>query len=147
MTVSADGTRLYVASELANTVSVFSNGRIVQTVSILPPQIEGTNTAAEIGIDRNGRYLYTSVRGADNIVVFTIGPRTAFLTHKRAVRTGAGPRFFMIDASGKWLLAAGQISNTITIFGIDPTTGMLYPKQKQVNVPAPVFIGAYQIPK
>jgi len=57
------------------------------------------------------------------------------------VRTGAAPRFFMIDASGKWLLAAGQDSNTITIFGIDPATGSLHPKQNPVNVPAPVFIG------
>jgi 6-phosphogluconolactonase len=50
----------------------------------------------------------------------------------------------MIDASGKWLLAAGQDSNTITIFGVDPATGTLDPKQNPVNVPAPVFIGAYQ---
>ena len=50
----------------------------------------------------------------------------------------------MIDASGKWLLAGGQDSNTITIFGIDSATGMLSPKQNPVNVPAPVFIGAYR---
>jgi 6-phosphogluconolactonase len=143
LAASADGTKLYVASELANTVTVFAESRIVQTVSLLPPQVEGTNTAAEIAIHPNGRYLYASLRGADNIVVFAIDPSTGLLTKRGAVRTGAAPRFFMIDASRKWLLAAGQDSNTITIFGIDPATGMLDPKQNPVNVPAPVFIGAY----
>ena len=141
LAVSADGTKLYVASELANTVTVFADGRIMQTVSLLPPQAEGNNSAAEIAIHPNGRNLYASVRGADHIVLFAIDPSTGLLTQRGAVRTGAAPRFFMIDASGKWLLAAGQDSNTITIFGIDPATGSLHPKQNPVNVPAPVFIG------
>ena len=144
--MSADGTKLYVASELVNTVTVFAESRMVQTVSLLPPQVKGSNTAAEIAIHPNGRYVYASLRGADNIVVFAIDPSTGLLTPKGRVRTGASPRFFMIDASGKWLLAAGQDSNTITIFGIDPATGSLHPKQNPVNVPAPVFIGAYQNP-
>lgn len=147
MAASADGTKLYVASELANTVTVFAESRMVQTVSLLPPQVEGSNAAAEIAIGPNGRYLYASVRGADNIVVFAIDPSTGLLTQRGAVRTGASPRFFMIDASGKWLLAAGQVSNTITIFGIDPATGSLSPKQNPVNVPAPVFIGVYRDPQ
>jgi 6-phosphogluconolactonase len=147
MAASADGTKLYVASELANTVTVFAESRMVQTVSLLPPQVEGSNAAAEIAIGPNGRYLYASVRGADNIVVFAIDPSTGLLTQRGAVRTGASPRFFMIDASGKWLLAAGQVSNTITIFGIDPATGTLHPKQNPVNVPAPVFIGVYRDPQ
>ena len=147
LAVSADGTKLYVASELANTVTVFAESRIVQTVSLLAPHVEGGNAAAEIAIHPNGRYLYASVRGADNIVVFAIDPGTGLLTQRGAVRTGASPRFFMIDASRKWLLAAGQVSNTITIFGIDSATGMLSPKQNPVNVPAPVFIGAYRSSK
>jgi 6-phosphogluconolactonase len=147
LAVSADGTKLYVASELTNTVTVFSESRMVQTVSLLAPHVEGGNAAAEIAIHPNGRYLYASVRGADNIVVFAIDPGTGLLTQRGAVRTGASPRFFMIDASRKWLLAAGQVSNTITIFGIDSATGMLSPKQNPVNVPAPVFIGAYRSSK
>jgi len=147
LAASEDGTKVYVASELANTVTVFADSRMIQTVSLLPPQVEGSNTAAEIAIHPNGQYLYASVRGADIIIVFAIDPSTGLLTRRGAVRTGAGPRFFTIDASRKWLLAAGQDSNTITIFGIDPATGTLDPKQNPVNVPAPVFIGAYRGPK
>jgi 6-phosphogluconolactonase len=147
LAVSADGTKLYLASELANTVTVFERNRMVQSVSLLPPQSKGSNAAAEIAIHPNGRYLYASVRGADNIVVFAIDRSSGLLTKKGAVHTGASPRFFMIDASRKWLLAGGQDSNTITIFRIDQITGMLDPKPKPVNVPAPVFIGAYRNPK
>lgn len=147
VTVSVDGTKLYVASELANTVTVFAENRIVQTVSLLSRQVEGSNTTAEIAIHPNGGYLYASVRGADNIVIFAIDPGTGLLTQRGAVHTGAGPRFFMIDASRKWLLAAGQVSNTITIFGIDHATGTLHSEHNPVNVPAPVFIGAYESPK
>ena len=143
LALSPDGGKLYVASELANTVTVVAGSRIVQTVPLLAPDAEGTSTAAEIAIPPNGRYLYASVRGADEIVVFAIDPRTGLLSRKGAVHTGAGPRFFMIDASGKWLLAGGQTSNTITIFKIDPATGLLHPKGNPVNVPAPVFIAAY----
>lgn len=144
LAVSSDGTKLYVASELANTVTVFSDSRLVQTVSLVQPQVEGNNATAEIAIHPNRRYLYASVRGADNIVVFSIDPDTGLLTQRSAVHTGTGPRFFMIDASRMWLLAAGQGSNTITTFAIDPATGTLYPKQNPANAPAPVFIGAYQ---
>jgi 6-phosphogluconolactonase len=142
LVVSADATRLYVLSELANTVTLFAEGGIVQTISLLPSRFEGSNTAAEIALHSSGRYLYASIRGADDIVVFTINPRTGILTQRGAAPTGAVPRFFMIDASGKWLLAAGQASNTITIFAIDPMTGGLRAEANPIRVPAPVFIGA-----
>ena len=91
LAVSADGTKLYVASELANTVTVFAGSRMIQTVSLLLHQVEGNNAAAEIAIHPNGRYLYASVRGADNIVVFAIDPSTGLLTQGVAVRTGLIP--------------------------------------------------------
>ncbi len=50
LAVSVDGTKLYVASELANTVTVIAGSHIVQTASLLPPPVEGTNTAAEIAV-------------------------------------------------------------------------------------------------
>jgi len=144
LAVTADGGRLYVLSELANTVTVFAKGSVTQIVALLESQPEGTNTAAEIAIHPNGRYLYASVRGADNIVVFAIDPHTGMLRRTGAVPTGAGPRFFAIDASGNWLLAAGQASNTITVFALDRATGTLRAQPHPATVPAPVFIGAYR---
>jgi len=146
MAVTPDGGRLYVLSELANTVTVFVRGSIIQTVSLLESQSEARNTAAEIAIHPGGRYVYASVRGADNIVVFAIDPGTGTLRRLGVSSTGAEPRFFTIDRSGKWLLAAGQASNTITVFALDPATGRLRPQPDSPTVPAPVFIGADRHP-
>jgi 6-phosphogluconolactonase len=144
---SPDGKRLYILSELANTVTVLeggknNTGRILETAPLLPPDSAVRGTAAEIVMHPNGRYLYASTRGADNIVVFAIDRGTGKLTRSGSVPTGTGPRFFTIDASGKWLLAAGQVSNTITVFAIDPAAGLLNPRPNPISVPAPVFMGA-----
>jgi 6-phosphogluconolactonase len=144
---SADGKRLYILSELANTVTVVegsknNTGRILETAPLLPSDSAVRGTAAEIVMHPNGRYLYASTRGTDNIVVFAIDRGTGKLTRSGSVPTGAGPRFFTIDASGKWLLAAGQVSNTITVFAIDPAAGLLNPRPNPISVPAPVFMGA-----
>ncbi len=141
LAASADGKKLYVLIELANTVTVLVESTPVQTVPLLTdPGIR--NTGAEIAMHPNGRYLYASNRGADNIVVFTVDATTGKLTRAGSAPTGAGPRFFMIDAGGKWLLAAGQASNTITVFAIDPANGLLHPQGKQFDVPSPVFMAA-----
>jgi 6-phosphogluconolactonase len=147
LTASPDGTRLYVLSELANSVTVFEESKsgawtVIQTLNLLPSEFEGRSTAAEIAMHPNGRYLYASNRGADDIVVFAIDHETGKLTRTGSAPTGAGPRFFTIDASGKWLLAAGQTSNTITVFAIDPATGLLGRHRTPIPVPAPVFVGA-----
>lgn len=148
LVAAADGKKLYVLSELANTVTVFVQSKAgatwnaVQTVALLPPGFKGRNTAAEIAMHPSGRYLYASNRGADNIVVFAVDSATGKLAPASTAPTGAGPRFFMIDPRGKWLLAAGQISNTITVFAIDPATGVLRSQGNPLGVPSPVFIGA-----
>ncbi|PWT96845.1 MAG: 6-phosphogluconolactonase [Terriglobia bacterium] len=148
LAASADGMKLYVLSELANTVTVFGQSNtgaawsILQTIPLLLPQFEGRSTAAEIAMHPSGRYVYASNRGADDIVVFAIDSATGRLTRAGSAPTGATPRFFTIDPGGKWLLAAGQASNTVTVFAIDPAAGMLKAQSNPAHVPAPVFIGA-----
>jgi 6-phosphogluconolactonase len=141
LVASTGGKRLYILSELANTITVF-DGSSIQTIPTLPAEFAGRNTAGEIVMHPSGRYLYASNRGADNIVVFAIDPEKGTLTRAGSAPTGAGPRFFSIDASGKWLLAAGQLSNTITVLAIDAASGLLSPHGNPISVPAPVFIGA-----
>ena len=148
LAASADGTTIYVLSELANTFTVLHESKTgggwtaTETQKLLPSDFAGRSTAAEIAIGPGGRYLYASNRGADDIVVFAIEPGTGKLRQAGRASTGAGPRFFTIDASGKWLLAAGQTSNSITVFAIDPATALLRRQGSPISVPAPVFIGA-----
>jgi 6-phosphogluconolactonase len=51
-----------------------------QTVSTPSPAFYGQDTAAEIVVDANGRFLYVSSRGADSIAVFAIKPGSGTLS-------------------------------------------------------------------
>jgi 6-phosphogluconolactonase len=134
-------------NELDNTVTVLTESASgdtwdsLQTLSLLAPDFRGCNTAAGIALHPNGRFLFASNRGADDIVALSIDAATKMLTRIGAVPAGDSPRFFTIDHSGKWLLAAAQCSETITVFRIDAQTGHLKAVSNPLRVPAPVFIG------
>jgi 6-phosphogluconolactonase len=140
------GRLLYAINELSSTVTAFlfdaASGELttVQRVSTLPDGFTGPNTAAEIAVVPNGRFLIASNRGHDSLAVFRIEPTTGMLAPFGHVPTGGRtPRHFAIDASSRWLLAANQDSDSIAIFRLDADTGHLTPAG-QVAVPRPVCI-------
>jgi 6-phosphogluconolactonase len=141
------GKFLYVANELASSVTVFAyesgSGALhrLHTVPTLAAPFAGTNTAAEIAVDATGRYLYVSNRGDDSIAVFSIDPDSGGLTPvERAPSGGRAPRSFVIDPGGEWLLAANQGSNSINLFRIDPRSGRLTPAGWSQTVVSPVCV-------
>jgi 6-phosphogluconolactonase len=141
------GHLVYVVNELSSTVTVFAYDpgpgvlRSMQTISTLPGDFAGTNTAAEIEVDAKGRFLYVSNRGDDSIAVFGIDPDDGSLASLEWVPSGGRtPRYFAIDPTGRWLFAANQGSNTINLFGIDPTSGRLTPTDRSLTVVSPVCV-------
>ena len=88
------GDRVYVIGEIGSIVSGFAyNAKAgtlqeFQTLSTLPPGFSGTSTTAEIQLDRTGRFLYVSNRGADNIAMFAIDKASGRLTLVEHVPTG-----------------------------------------------------------
>jgi 6-phosphogluconolactonase len=141
------GDRVYVIGEIGSVVSGLSYNakagtlKEFQTTSTLPPGFAGTSTTAEIQIDRTGRFLYVSNRGADNIAIFAIEKASGRLTLLEHVPTGGRtPRYFAFDPTGAYLLAANQASNTVTVFRVDARTGRLTPTQTLSDVPEPVCI-------
>ena len=140
------GRVLYAINELNSTVTAFHFnawlGSIepVQTVSTRPDGFTGPNSAAEIAVLPNGRFLYASNRGHDSLAVFSIDPATGRLTPAGHVSTGGKtPRHFAIDPTNRWLLAANQGSGSITIFRLDAATGQLS-EAGRVTVPDPVCL-------
>ena len=93
-------------------------------------------------MDRAGKFLYASNRGADNIVVFAIDPAKGTLTPVEHVSTqGKTPRDFSLDPTGGYLFAANQNSDTIVLFRVDPKTGRLTPTGQMVeHVPEPTCV-------
>jgi 6-phosphogluconolactonase len=138
---------LYVLEEAASKIDGFfydaANGtlRQIATVSTLPEDFKGDNTTAEIKVNPDGKFLYSSNRGHDSIAVFAIDPASGLPRFLEAVPTGGKkPRNFEIAPGGSYLVAANQNSNNIVIFKIDPDTGHLTPTGQVLEVPSPACI-------
>jgi 6-phosphogluconolactonase len=148
-----NGKLIYVIEELANTVTAFSwdgaRGTLgeFQTISTLPEDFTGTNTAAEIAVHANGRFLYASNRGHDSVAMFAVDEATGRLTLRQRVSAGGKtPRFFAFHPSYRWMLVGHQDGDGIAIFAVNETTGELRPHGDVVSVPRPFGIAFLPAP-
>lgn len=137
----------YVVAEMQSTVTALSvdlkAGTLqrLQTLSTLPKDFKGENDDAEVHVHPNGKFLYTSNRGHDSIVVYAIDPAKGTLTVIDHVPTqGKIPRSFEIDPTGKFLFAENEKSNNIVIFRIDEKTGRLTATGQKLEVSEPVCV-------
>jgi 6-phosphogluconolactonase len=143
-----NGRILYELNEPGSTVTVLAYGAAggtmsrLQEITTLPPGFTGTSATAQLQIDRAGKFLYASNRGADNIAVFAIDPAKGTLTLVEHVSTqGKTPRDFNLDPTGGYLFAANQNSDTIVLFRVDAKTGRLTPTGTVVeHVPEPTCV-------
>jgi 6-phosphogluconolactonase len=138
---------LYVNHETDSKVSVFAIDRgtlkEIQQISTLPADFTGRNSTAEIQMDKAGRFLYVSNRGASSIAVYAVDAGKGTLTLQGLVPAlGQSPRNITIDPTGRYFFAANQVSNNVVIFSVDATSGQLTPtgQQLQVDQPASVFL-------
>ena len=151
MRFSADGNFIYLLNELSLSVTTFSydkdNGKAkklttTQSLSDETKEKEDFNSAAEILIHPNGKYVWSSNRGNDSITCYEANPSTGELTvtEVEPIR-GAWPRNINIDPSSKWILAAGAHSNTIAVHKINPENGSLtFQTRSIISVPGPICI-------
>ena len=142
-----DGAYAYSAEELTSTVAVLrvdkNTGALqqVQRISMLPDDFEGSNTAADIHVSPDGKFLYASNRGHNSIVIFMIDESTGELRiagHESTI--GEHPRNFMIDASGELLFVANRDNNHILVFQRNSQTGLLKYTGVEVIVPLAVCV-------
>jgi 6-phosphogluconolactonase len=138
---------IYLLNELSATVSALSFDAArgaLEVIQTVPARVAGAvveNTAAELVVSPDGRFLYASNRGDDDIVAFAIDGATLRLTVAGRVSSGGrDPRSFAIDASGRWLVAANQRSNSLVVFRLDAGTGLPFPAGSAVAVPEPVCV-------
>lgn len=142
-----NGRFLYAVQELSNEVVSYAwddeRGTLteLQTVSTLPPGFSGENTAAEIGVHTNGRFLYVSNRGHDSLAVFAIDPAHGTLEPVEHVSScGKTPRYFAFDASCEWLTVTNQESAGIAVFRVDASTGRLTPHRDIARLDRPMGV-------
>lgn len=138
-----DGRMFYCIHELDCSVDAYHwNGSAADTRlvmdSVLPlAPASGDpakpNTGAEVAVSRDGRFLYASTRGVDQLTVASIDAHDhARLTIVQLLPCGgAKPRFFALDPAEKWLLCANQDGSSVTVFARDAQTGKLTPHGRQ----------------
>ncbi len=141
------GKFVYVLNELTSTVTVFAfeseTGwmKAKQTISALPENFSGENTAAEVAVDAKSQFLYVSNRGDDSIGVFSINSNDGSLTPVEWVSSGGKtPRHIEIDPTGRWLIASNQNSGNVVLFRIDQATGQLIQTSRSIDLASPVCI-------
>lgn len=139
------GSKMYVIGELKSTVSAFDVNEkdglvLLQTVSALSESYKGSNSAADIHIDKSGEFLYGSNRGENSIASFGIRKDGLLTVTGNTNCGGDWPRNFTLDPSGKYLLVGNQKSGNIAVLGIDPKTRIPSKAVQNVNLNAPVCL-------
>jgi 6-phosphogluconolactonase len=136
-----NGKWVYAVQEMANEVLAFkwdsTHGTLTQfqQVKTLPEGFTDANTAAEIAVRHDGRFLYASNRGHDSIVVYSIDAQSGELTLRQRVSSrGKVPRFFTFDPTNHWLIVANQDSGNLSVFSVGEKTGEL----NAVGEPVPI---------
>jgi 6-phosphogluconolactonase len=142
-----NGRWLYAVQELSNQVLAFhwdaAAGKLAQfqAVRTLGEDFTAPNTAAEILVRADGRFLYVSNRGEDTLVVYAIDANTGELTVRQRVSSGGRvPRFFTFDPTGRWLVVANNESGNLRVFGIDEHDGELTLHGEPVPIVKPMGV-------
>ncbi|MCX5561749.1 lactonase family protein [Streptomyces sp. NBC_00038] len=113
----------------------------LQSLPTDAPGHTGTTSAAELAISGDGRFVYTSNRGENTLVVFAADRRTGLLTLVQRIPCGGlTPWSFSFHPSGEWLFVANQASSTVNLFAVDPRSGRLTDTGASVPVPRPACI-------
>jgi 6-phosphogluconolactonase len=142
-----NGRFVYVVNELDSTLLAYAYGgesgslEEVQVTAASPDGTVSPNYPADLHVAPSGRYVYSSNRGDDTIVVFGIDAATGRVTPVQQVSTGGKwPRNFTLDPTGRFLLVANQRSDSILSFRVDSETGRLTPTGSKVEVASPVCV-------
>ncbi|HYA78910.1 MAG TPA: lactonase family protein, partial [Candidatus Nitrosopolaris sp.] len=142
-----DARHAYVINEMGGTLIAFDYDREhgalkeIQTVSTLPEDFHGINTAAEVAVHPSGKFVYASNRGDDSIVAFVVDAQNGRLDFvERQSTRGKVPRGFAIDPTGQYLIAANQNSDNVVFFRINAQTGRLTWTGQTLEVGKPVCV-------
>lgn len=142
-----DGRHAFAITEMGGTLVAYrydpARGALteIDTKSTLAPDFQGQNTSAAVRVHPNGRFVYASNRGPDDLAVFafdSLSERLAFV--ERVPSGGQGPRDFALSPDGQWLVAAHQYSNRLTVFRVNRDTGRLERQSSEAEISTPVCV-------
>lgn len=145
LTIHPNGKWIYVVNELNCTVSIIEKSastgyKIKSSISTLPLDFAEYNTAADIHISGDGKFLYTSNRGHNSIAIYKVEEEGASLSPLGHQSThGNTPRNFSLSPDDHFLLVANQNSNNIVAFERNASSGLIK-YIAETEAPSPVCI-------
>lgn len=150
---SPDGKYMLVLGELLGTITTIAYHtpamEHVATVSTMADGVaeDAPRGSAEILFHPNGKWVYATNRGPNEIAVFDYDAQTGKVTRKFGINSGGvHPRNFRISPDGRFLLCANKNTDNIVVFKIDQTTGKLTATENNLAVDQPMCLKFY-LPK
>jgi 6-phosphogluconolactonase len=130
---------VYLLSELSHEVFVLErqgDGYVISGQAALPGAEEGDH-AAGLALSVDGRFLYSALRGSDQIAVLAVSEDGAKLAPVGSVWSGGGwPRHLVID--GEYLRVANQLTSTVATYTIG--SDGLPVQHSSLAVPSPTYL-------
>lgn len=137
----------YLVGELDSSLTVLryneADGSFeeIQKVPTLPEDFTDFNSGAAVRVSKDGRFVYSSNRGHNSLVVFEVTEDGAGLNFIQRLSTeGDFPRDFDLDPTNKFLVCANQNSDNLTLYRRNAETGELTTIQKDVYAPECVCV-------
>lgn len=142
---SQDGTFLYLVTEMGNKLLVYQEidgeYQLIQQESLLPPDFTGTNTAADIHVSLDGKYLYASCRGRDCLTAFRLDGQTGRVQLVGYYDSfGQGPRNFCMVPDNRHVLITNQTTGNLVLCPRDTETGAIGTPVAELHIPQAVFV-------
>lgn len=121
---SPDGKTLYQIGEynMRLTVYGFTDGKLTQKgqgISALPDGYEGTGSASELLISKDGKRIYAANRTHDSIGTFAVDASGGVKRIAVTPTEGDTPRSLTIDPTGKFLYSMNQRADNLVTFKFD----------------------------
>lgn len=146
MTIDSSGKYLYIVTEFGNSVYAYEideESGILTLVDKIRLIEEVESYAADIHFSKDEKYLYASLRGADEIVQIKVKDGKLKVVDK-FYAGGKSPRSFKISDDGKYMFIANQGSNKVSVLKIDQHDGSLSEELSSLDVFSPTSIATYK---
>lgn len=142
---SPEGNFVYLLQELDGTLSVFEYQKdklkLVQETTVAPNLFNGMNSAADIHLNQDGKFLYATNRGdANTISVFKVLANGTLEMIQQISAQGSAPRNFTLSPNDAYVLVANQNTNNVVIYSRDAVNGTLTDTGKRIEVCQPVCL-------
>lgn len=141
---SKDGKYVYVLNELGCSISVFAydNGRLSYR-STIPTRTyrthDGPDKGSAIKLSRNGRYLFITNRGENEVVTLRVrGEKLKIVS--RCDTEGNEPRDFSLLGGERFGLVTNQFSDSIVLYRVSKFPFGKLKRQLKLEIPAPLCV-------